>query len=127
MAESKKKVLIIEDEARNMKLEKDLLEMAGYEVLTADNAEQGIVLAKEQKPDVIVSDYQLPGINGIQAQQILAADDKTKNIPLGFVTASVTQEQKEILASSGCKVIAKPINTRTFAKEVGELLRCMKA
>lgn len=123
MAESKKKILIIEDEPRNMKLEKDLLEMAGYEVIMTDNAEQGIVLAKERKPDVIVSDYQLPGINGIQAQQILMADEKTKNIPLAFVTASVTQEQKEMLAGSGCKVISKPINTRTFAKEVGALIR----
>ncbi len=88
----KKKVLIIEDEARNMKLEKDLLEMAGYEVLTAGDAEKGIVLAREQKPDVIVSDYQLPGMNGIEAQRVMAADPLTKNIPLAFVTASVTPE-----------------------------------
>jgi CheY-like chemotaxis protein len=120
---TKKKVLIIEDEARNMKLEKDLLEMAGYEVLCAVNAEDGIVMAKEQQPDVIVSDYQLPGLNGIQAQQILAQDEKTKNIPLAFVTASVTQEQKEMLARSGCQVISKPINTRTFAKDVAALIR----
>jgi CheY-like chemotaxis protein len=123
MADSKKKILIIEDEGRNMKLEKDLLESAGYEVIGTDNAEQGIVLAKEKKPDVIVSDYQLPGINGIQAQKILAADPQTKDIPLAFVTASVTQEQKEMLARSGCKVISKPINTRTFAAEVGALIR----
>jgi CheY-like chemotaxis protein len=123
MAENKRKVLIIEDEARNMKLETDLLVMAGYEVISTDNAEQGIVLAKERQPDVIVSDYQLPGLNGIQAQQVLAADELTKNIPLAFVTASVTQEQKEMLARSGCQVISKPINTRTFAKEVGALIR----
>jgi two-component system, cell cycle response regulator DivK len=123
MAENKKKVLIIEDEARNMKLEKDLLEMSGYEVLCADNAEDGIVMAREQQPDVIVSDYQLPGLNGIQAQQILAKDEKTKNIPLAFVTASVTQEQREMLAKSGCQVISKPINTRTFAKDVEALIR----
>ena len=123
MTDNKKKVLIIEDEARNMKLEKDLLEMAGYEVLCAVNAEDGIVMAKEQQPDVIVSDYQLPGLNGIQAQQIMAQDEATKNIPLAFVTASVTQEQKEMLAKSGCQVISKPINTRTFAKDVAALIR----
>ena len=123
MTDNKKKVLIIEDEARNMKLEKDLLEMAGYEVLCAVNAEDGITLAKEKQPDVIVSDYQLPGLNGIQAQQIMAQDEKTKNIPLAFVTASVTQEQREMLSKSGCQVISKPINTRTFAKEVAALIR----
>lgn len=117
-----KKVLIIEDDTKNMKLAKDLLEMGGFAAITADDAEKGILLAKLHIPDAIIMDFRLPGMNGFQAQKILADDEKTKNIPLVFVTATVTNEEKQLLLDTGCAVIAKPINTRTFVDEVRKLI-----
>lgn len=119
----KRKVLIIEDDPKNLKLAKDLLELGGFEVVAASDAEKGISLAKSQPPDVIVMDFKLPGLNGFQAQKILADDEKTRNIPLVFVTATVTSEEKKILFDTGCAVIAKPINTRTFVNEVRRLIK----
>ncbi|OGS27479.1 MAG: hypothetical protein A2297_02795 [Elusimicrobia bacterium RIFOXYB2_FULL_48_7] len=118
MNEIKRKILIIEDDSRNLKLEQYLLTAGGFEVITASDAESGIAMAQEEKPDVIVMDYQLPGINGIAAVKILSSNEKTKNIPVAFVTASVTREISAKIKEIGCKIIAKPINTRTFAEEI---------
>lgn len=117
-----KKALIIEDNPKNMKLAKDLLEMGGFEVITSDDAEKGIALARSRIPDVIVMDFKLPGMNGFQAYKILADDEKTRGIPLVFVTATITNEEKKILIDTGCAVMPKPLNTRTFADEVAKLI-----
>lgn len=117
-----RKALIIEDNPKNTKLAKDLLEIKGFDVITADDAENGIALARSQTPDVIVMDFKLPGMNGFQAYKILADDEKTRGIPLVFVTATITNEEKKILIDTGCAVIPKPLNTRTFADEVARLI-----
>lgn len=119
----KKKVLIIEDDPKNTKLAQDLLEVGGFEVIAASDAEEGISLAKTQLPDIIIMDFKLPGIDGFQARKILAQEEKTKDIPMVFVTATVTNDEKNILLKNGCVVIAKPINTRTFVDEVKKLIR----
>ena len=116
----KKKILIIENDPSSKKLQTSLLEQAGYEVMVTDSAEAGIALAKEKLPDLITMDYQLPGMNGELALKILRADERTKNIPVIFVTASVMEEEKKRFASYHCKVITKPINTRTFVQEIEE-------
>ena len=116
----KKKILIIENDPSSKKLQTSLLEQAGYEVMVTDSAEAGIALAKETLPDLITMDYQLPGMNGELALKILRADERTKNIPVIFVTASVMEEEKKRFASYHCKVITKPINTRTFVQEIEE-------
>ena len=116
----KKKILIIENDPSSKKLQTSLLEQAGYEVMVTDSAEAGIALAKEKLPDLITMDYQLPGMNGELALKILRADERTKNIPVVFVTASVMEEEKKRFASYHCKVITKPINTRTFVQEIEE-------
>ena len=118
----KKKILIIEDDPSSKKLQRGLLEQAGYETMATDSAETGMTLAKEQLPDLITMDYQLPGMNGELALKILRADEKTENIPIVFVTASVMEEEKKRFASYHCKVITKPINTRTFVQEIEEIL-----
>lgn len=119
----KKKALIIEDDPKNAKLAKDLLEVGGFEVIAASDAEEGISLAKTQLPDIIIMDFKLPGMNGFQAHKMLAQEEKTKDIPMVFVTATVTNEEKNALLKSGCAVIAKPINTRNFVDEVKKLIR----
>ena len=116
-----KKVLVVEDDQKSRKLVKDLLEVSGYQVICSDDAEKGIVLAKEALPDIILMDFKLPGMNGLEAQKALGSDEKTKGIPLVFVTATVTAEKK-ILQSTGAMVIPKPINTRTFILEIGKVL-----
>ncbi|HPS31263.1 MAG TPA: response regulator [bacterium] len=123
MNETKRKLLIIEDDPGNLKLEKDLLILGGFEIITADNAENGIILALQKQPDAIILDYQLPGMNGIDAAKILAENEKTSHIPIVFVTASVTKEIIIKINVLDWKVITKPINTRTFSEEIRSVLK----
>ena len=119
----RKKVLVIEDNENNLMLEKDLLEISGFEVFEAKNASSGILLAKQEKPDMIIMDMQLPGMRGSEAAIILRRDKETRNTPIVFVAAAVTAEGlEEIRSITKCGFIGKPINTRTFAKEVRQYL-----
>ena len=118
----KKKILIIENDPSSKKLQMSLLQRAGYEITVTDSAEDGIALAKEKLPDLITMDYQLPGMNGELALKILRADERTKNIPVVFVTASVMEDEKKRFASYHCKVITKPIDTRIFVQEIEAVL-----
>jgi two-component system, cell cycle response regulator DivK len=115
-----KRVLIIDDNVNNLTLEKDLMEVAGFEVFISENASAGIAIAREEKPDVIIMDVRLPDMRGPEAAVILRQDKVTRDIPIVFVTASVMAEGREaISAISNSGFIGKPINTRTFAKEIG--------
>ncbi len=84
-----KKVLIVEDDEKNRSLERDLLEMAGFEVLEAKDGATGIVLAQAEKPDAIVMDVRLPKMPGTEAARILRQKPETCDIPIFFVTASL--------------------------------------
>jgi CheY-like chemotaxis protein len=119
-----KKSLIVDDNKNNLTLEKDLLEVAGYEVFTAENAADGIAIARKEKPDVIIMDVRLPDMRGSEAAKILRQNKETSGIPIVFVTASVMAEGKEEIKdipNSG--FIGKPINTRTFAKDIGQYIK----
>jgi len=118
-----KKALVIDDNGNNLLLEKDLLEVAGFEVYEAENAETGMMLARRELPDIIIMDVRLPDMRGTEAATILRLDEATSNIPIVFVTASVMTEGMEELRTIGrSALISKPINTRTFAKEVIQLM-----
>jgi len=117
-----KTVLIIDDDPYNRELEKALFERAGHNVLTAEDAEKGIAIAEDEKPDLIVLDYQLPRISGLQALDSLKHNHKTRGIPCVFVTASATDDQIEKLKSSdACGYVTKPVNTKTFVEQVMQL------
>jgi two-component system, cell cycle response regulator DivK len=119
-----KKVLIIDDNANNLMLEKDLLEVAGFEVFVADTASGGIALAKQERPAIIIMDMRLPDMRGSEAAKILLVDIETRDIPIVFVTASVLAEGiEEIKTIPNAVFISKPINTRTFAKEVAQFIK----
>jgi CheY-like chemotaxis protein len=119
-----KRILIIEDDPNNRELEKTLLKRGGYSILEAEDAERGITIAEDEQPDVILLDWQLPKMDGLRAIQVLKNNPKTKDIPVIFVTASATEEQRKALkASRACGYITKPINTRTFVEQVIELAR----
>jgi two-component system, cell cycle response regulator DivK len=120
----KKKVLIVDDNGNNLMLEKDLLEIAGFEVFVADTAARGIAIARKEKPDIIIMDVRLPGMRGPEAARILRQDKETSSIPIVFVTASVMAEgRKDIMDITNCGFIGKPINTRTFAEEVSQYIK----
>ena len=119
----KKKAVIVDDDVKNLMLEKDLLEVAGFEVFEAENAAVGIAIARKEKPDIIIMDVRLPDMRGSEAAMILRQDKETSNIPIIFVTASVmVGERDEINAITNSGFIGKPINTRTFAKEISKFI-----
>ena len=120
----KKKALVVDDNGSNLMLEKDLLEVAGFEVFVAESASSSIALARKEKPDIILMDVRLPDMRGSEAAMILRQNKETSEIPIIFVTASVMAEGKEeikIITNSG--FIGKPINTRTFAKEISQFIK----
>lgn len=120
----KMKALVVDDNGNNLILEKDLLEVAGFEVFTAKDATGGIAFARKEKPDVIIMDIRLPDMRGNEAAGILRKDKETSGIPIVFVTASVMGEgREEIEGMTNYGFIGKPINTRTFAKEVSEYIK----
>jgi two-component system cell cycle response regulator DivK len=119
-----KKALIVDDNRNNLMLEKDLLEVAGFEVFVAENGSSGIAIAKKEKPNIIIMDMRLPDMRGSEAAKILLLDKETSHIPIVFVTASVLAEGiEEIKAIPNAVFIGKPINTRTFAKEVSQFMK----
>ena len=120
----RKKALIVDDNGSSLMLEKDLLEVAGFEVLEAENASSGIAIARKEKPDIIIMDVRLPDMRGPEAAKILRQDKETRDIPIVFVTASVMAEgREEIKGMPNSGFIGKPINTRTFAKEISQYIK----
>ena len=120
----KKKVVIVDDDVKNLMLEQDILEVAGFEVFTAENAAGGIAITRKVKPDIVIMDVRLPDMRGSKAARILRQDKDTSDIPIVFVTASVMAEgrlQIDAIPNSG--FIGKPINTRTFAKEISQFIK----
>ena len=116
-------ILIVEDNPRNMKLVRDVLQVKGHTTLEAVNAEDGIVLATERIPDLILMDIQLPGMNGIDALRVLRGDPATAGIPVAAVTASVMQQDRRMITEAGFDAyIGKPINLREFIETVRTLL-----
>lgn len=112
-----KVALIIDDNKNNLLLEKDLLEVAGFVVFVAENAQLGIELAVREQPHIIIMDMRLPDMRGSEAAKILLVGPETHLIPIVFVTASVLADGiDEIKTIPHAVFIGKPINTRTFAK-----------
>jgi CheY-like chemotaxis protein len=119
----KKKVLVVDDNANNLLLEKDLLEVAGFQVFEAENATDGIAIARKEKPDIILMDVRLPDMRGTEAAMILRQDKDGAIIPIVFVTSSVMAEGLEELKDiTNSGFIGKPINTRTFIKEISKYI-----
>lgn len=117
------KILVVEDNLANMELETDLLEVAGYCVSQATNAELGIELAKSDAPALILMDLSLPGMDGLAAAELLHRDPATSAIPVVVVTAHAMKGDQEKVLESGCAgYITKPIDTRTFAHAVAAFI-----
>ena len=120
---SGKLILVIEDNEKNMKLMRDLLQYEGYEILEADTAEKGLRLAGEYLPALILMDIGLPGMSGFEALKCLRASSATAGIPVLAVTASVmTQDHKKITAAGFDGYQRKPIDIDEFLEAVRDTI-----
>ena len=118
-----KLILIVEDNDKNLKLVRDILQVKGYATVEAGNAEDGIVLARERKPDLVLMDIQLPGMSGIDAIGVLRADPATAGIPVAAVTASVMPQDRNKITEAGFDAyVGKPINLKEFLDTVRNML-----
>jgi len=116
-------VLVIEDNEMNMKLARSLLQLGKYRVLEASDAENGIKLAREHHPDLILMDIQLPGMDGLTATREIKNDPAVKDITVIALTSYAMQGDEEKAKDAGCAgYISKPIDTRSFLETVGQFL-----
>ncbi|MGI0016160.1 MAG: response regulator [Nitrososphaera sp.] len=116
-------ILIVEDNEKNRKLLRDVLQFKGYKTLETETAEEGIRLAQESRPALILMDIQLPGMDGITALKHLKADPKTQGIPVIAVTASaMTHKREHMLAEGFAGYQTKPISVNEFLEEVRRVL-----
>ncbi len=116
-------ILIVEDNPRNMKLVRDVLTVKGHTTIEATTAEDGIALAAERRPDLVLMDIQLPGMSGIEALAVLRANPDTASIPVIAVTASVMQQDRTLITEAGFDgYIGKPISLVEFLQAVDDRL-----
>ncbi len=116
-------ILIVEDNEKNRKLERDVLQAKGYGTIEAETGEDGMRLAKEHRPALVLMDIQLPGIDGITALGQLRADAGTRVIPVIAVTASVmTHDRQKIMAAGFDGYQSKPIRVKEFLQAVRAML-----
>ena len=117
------KILIVEDNEKNMKLVRDLLQYKGHQTLEAVNGMDGVRLAIDNLPDLILMDIQLPDISGIQALALIREQDALSRVPVLAVSASVMPEEQQKIVTSGFDAfIAKPINIKQFIDTVQSFL-----
>lgn len=112
-------ILIIEDNVKNLKLVRDVLQFHGYSTLEAETGEAGVALAREQRPALILMDVHLPGMDGRAALKILKADTNTRHIPIIALTAFAMTGDRESLQSEGFDdYMAKPVDIKDLPKMV---------
>jgi two-component system cell cycle response regulator DivK len=112
-------ILVVEDNEQNQKLARDVLQVKGYRVLVAETAELGIPMALKEKPDLVLMDIHLPGMNGMAALAKLRADAATRAIPVLAFTASVMpQDRREIMSAGFDGFLSKPINLKEFLETI---------
>ena len=117
-------ILVVEDNEKNRRLLRDVLQFKGYQILESETAEEGIRIAHENKPALILMDFHLPGMNGIQALEVLRADAATRAIPVIAVTASaMTEDRQKIMAAGFDGLQTKPINVKIFLEAVAQALQ----
>ena len=117
-------ILIIEDNEKNRKLVRDVLQVKGYATIESETAEEGLELARSESPALILMDVQLPGMDGIAALKQLRADAKTKSIPIIAITASaMTHNRQTMLAEGFDGYQTKPISLKDFLGEVERVLK----
>jgi two-component system, cell cycle response regulator DivK len=116
-------VLVVEDDSKSRKLVRDLLAFKGYEIIEAETGEEGVGLAQERRPSLILMDIRLPGIDGIQALDRLRVEVATRGIPVMAMTASVMSGDRQRVLDAGFDAFqSKPIKIKDFVAAVEQLL-----
>jgi two-component system, cell cycle response regulator DivK len=114
-----KSILIVDDSVSNLKLSTFLLRQEGFEVTTAENAEEALTGLAEHVPALILMDIQLPGMDGLELTRRLRQDDSLRDVSIVAFTASAIKGDEEIAQAAGCHgYITKPIDTRSFGSVV---------
>ena len=112
-------ILIVEDNEKNLKLARDVLQFHGFRTLEAVNGEDAVVMARQHLPDLVLMDIALPGIDGVEATRQLKAEPSTAAIPIVALTASVMEADRARFGAAGfAGLIAKPIDVLTFPAQV---------
>jgi two-component system, cell cycle response regulator DivK len=120
-------ILIIEDNDKNRKLVRDVLQATGHKTLESETAEEGLKLAIEESPDLILMDIQLPGMDGIAAMKQLKGDPGTARIPIIAITASAMTNNRQAMLDEGFDGYqTKPISLKDFLHEVERTLHLAK-
>jgi two-component system, cell cycle response regulator DivK len=117
------RILVVEDNPKNMKLVRDVLEFSGYEVIEATSGEDGVRLAEMERPQLILMDLQLPDIDGAEALRQIRVGREGKDVPVVAVTAFAMDEDRNRAFASGFDgYVEKPINVRRFSEQVRDFL-----
>ena len=116
-------ILIVEDNEKNRKLMRDLLQLKGFQTIESETAEDGLRLAEEKRPALILMDIQLSGMHGITAMKQLKAAPNTKRIPIIAITASAMTHNREAMLAEGFDGYqTKPFNLKEFLADVDRLI-----
>jgi len=114
-----KRILVVEDNEKNLYLMSYILKSAGYEVLEAGSGEEGAELAKSEKPDLVIMDIRLPGIGGLKAAKRIRQSEAGRKTPIVAVTAYAMAGDRGRILKGGCtSYIEKPIDPETFLSEI---------
>jgi CheY-like chemotaxis protein len=117
------RILVVEDNAKNLKLIRDVLQFSGYDVVEARSGEEGVALAGKHAPDLVLMDLQLPGMDGIEALRLLRADPATKSVPVVAVTAFAMRNDRDRTLRAGFDgYVEKPISVRALPSQVKSFL-----
>lgn len=118
------RILIVEDSPTNMMLTVEILRCEGHLLLQAENASKGIEIARQELPDVILMDIQLPDMDGLQATGLLKADPATAHIPIVALTAFAMKDDEQRILAGGCDgYIQKPVRYKEFLEALGSIMR----
>ncbi len=121
---SSKKVLIVDDEEKNRRLLKDVLEKVGYKVVIANDGERGVQIALSEKPDLILMDMQMPIKNGLEATREIKRNPLTSNIPVIAFTALAMKGDEDKVRTAGCDdYVSKPVQIRALLEKVASYLQ----
>jgi two-component system cell cycle response regulator DivK len=119
-----KSILIVEDDPKNMRLFRDLLQVKGYETFEATDGRQGVDSARLRRPGLILMDIMLPVLNGIEAIRILKADVEMRMIPIIALTSfALPNEKQRIFEAGGDGYMLKPVNIRALITKIKKYLR----
>lgn len=117
------KILVVDDNDANRTLLRDVLQLKGYEILEADDGKEGVSLAREHLPALILMDVQMPVMDGMTATKILKADPRTKDIKIVSLTAyAVNVEQREFMNTGFDDYLSKPLSIHTLTEKVQQLI-----